>query len=170
MKSQTASELQLANSMVVETESLLNRMEEIHQEIARRAYELFEERGREEGRDHEDWLRAESELLTPIPVEMIETTSQLRLSIGVDGFSEKELELSVEPRRLFISGKKEEARDADAEAEKEAEYRSTMFFRALDLPVPVDAEKAKASLKDGSLTIILPKAAEVEGPKDNPAE
>src|SRR5215212_8173905 len=62
MKSQTAPESQLASSMIVETASLLNRMEEMHQEIALRAYELFEERSREDGHDHEDWLRAESEL------------------------------------------------------------------------------------------------------------
>ncbi len=30
--------------------------------IARRAYELFEERGREPGRDQDDWLQAEREL------------------------------------------------------------------------------------------------------------
>jgi len=30
--------------------------------IARRAYELFQERGRQPGRDLEDWLRAEREL------------------------------------------------------------------------------------------------------------
>jgi hypothetical protein len=33
-----------------------------HHEIARRAYQLFEERGREPGREWEDWFRAESEL------------------------------------------------------------------------------------------------------------
>jgi hypothetical protein len=31
-------------------------------EIARRAYELFEQRGREPGREWEDWLQAEREL------------------------------------------------------------------------------------------------------------
>ena len=30
--------------------------------IARRAYELFEERGREDGHDLDDWLQAEDEL------------------------------------------------------------------------------------------------------------
>ena len=33
-----------------------------HDEIARRAYRLFEERGREPGREWEDWFRAEREL------------------------------------------------------------------------------------------------------------
>jgi hypothetical protein len=32
-----------------------------HDEIARRAYQLFEERGREPGREWEDWFRAERE-------------------------------------------------------------------------------------------------------------
>lgn len=31
-------------------------------QIRRRAYELYEERGRQEGRELEDWLRAEEEV------------------------------------------------------------------------------------------------------------
>jgi hypothetical protein len=34
-----------------------------HEDVERRAYELFEQRGREEGRDWDDWLQAERELL-----------------------------------------------------------------------------------------------------------
>lgn len=34
---------------------------EAQQRIARRAYEFYEERGREEGHADEDWLRAEAE-------------------------------------------------------------------------------------------------------------
>lgn len=36
----------------------------IEDEIARHAYELYLSRGREDGRDVEDWLRAEHELRT----------------------------------------------------------------------------------------------------------
>lgn len=32
------------------------------QEIRRRAYALYEERGREDGHDTDDWLRAEAEV------------------------------------------------------------------------------------------------------------
>jgi hypothetical protein len=41
------------------------------QEIRVRAYELFEQRGREPGRDLDDWLQAEAELVMP-------TRSQIR--------------------------------------------------------------------------------------------
>jgi hypothetical protein len=33
------------------------------EEIRRRAYELYEQDGRQDGRDHEHWLRAEAEVL-----------------------------------------------------------------------------------------------------------
>ncbi len=36
-----------------------------NQQISVRAYELFEQRGREDGHDLDDWLRAESEITMP---------------------------------------------------------------------------------------------------------
>jgi glutathionylspermidine synthase len=35
----------------------------IQEEIRQRAYELYEERGRQEGYEHQDWVRAEEEIL-----------------------------------------------------------------------------------------------------------
>lgn len=67
--------------------------EELHERIARRAYELWEERGRPEGDDWRDWFDAERELLRPWKVEApssslkgdIETaTLVLRLGIAVN--------------------------------------------------------------------------------------
>jgi hypothetical protein len=42
----------------IATESYPN----LEQEIRRRAYEIYKERGQEDGRDVEDWLRAEAEI------------------------------------------------------------------------------------------------------------
>ncbi len=36
-----------------------------NQEIRARAYELFEQRGREPGHDLDDWLQAEAEIVRP---------------------------------------------------------------------------------------------------------
>jgi len=170
MKAQTACELQIANPLIVEAVTLFNRMEEIQQVIARRAYDLFESRGREDGHAAQDWLRAESELLLPVSIEMTETDSGLRVSATVQGFHEKDIEVSVEPRRLFISGKLEQAIAPDAAGTNYTGRRSEMFFRALDLPVEIDAKKATATLRDGSLEILLPKAAMTESPGAEPAQ
>lgn len=37
-----------------------------HEQIARRAYEFYLERGPQEGHDVDDWLRAENELLADL--------------------------------------------------------------------------------------------------------
>jgi hypothetical protein len=41
-----------------------------HQEIAARAYQIYLERGRGEGRDKDDWLQAEYELMQ-LPVRKL---------------------------------------------------------------------------------------------------
>jgi hypothetical protein len=41
---------------------MIERKEKSREEIARRAHELYVERGRQDGRDLEDWIRAEKEL------------------------------------------------------------------------------------------------------------
>jgi len=61
---------QIANTPAGEasaTENASSSVEQLaagptHDELARRAYQLFEERGREPGRDWEDWFQAEREL------------------------------------------------------------------------------------------------------------
>ena len=170
MKPQTASESQIADMMIVEATALFNRMEEIRQEIARRAYELFEERGREPGHEQQDWLLAESKLLIPLSIEMVETSKQLRVTAEVADFTEKDIQVSVEPRRLLIGGKKTQSTEPDGEGAEPSEYSSMMFFRALDLPATVDTKNVKASLKDGVLKVTLQKAAETEGPEAEPRE
>jgi Protein of unknown function (DUF2934) len=37
--------------------------EDLHQQIMRRAYELYEQRGKVHGFDIDDWLQAEAEIL-----------------------------------------------------------------------------------------------------------
>ena len=36
----------------------------VREELCRRAYQLYEQRGREDGHDLEDWLQSESEVVT----------------------------------------------------------------------------------------------------------
>jgi hypothetical protein len=40
----------------------INEPQELEDQIRLRAYELYEERGRQDGHDEEDWLRAKEEL------------------------------------------------------------------------------------------------------------
>ena len=47
----------------------------LHEEIAQRAYEIWEQRGRPSGSREEDWFRAESELSYPSEVPLADTAA-----------------------------------------------------------------------------------------------
>jgi hypothetical protein len=60
-----------------------------HDEIARRAYQIFVERGRPEGRDMEHWLEAEAQLVaarepevTTIPIAKASRRTTPQVQIG----------------------------------------------------------------------------------------
>jgi HSP20 family protein len=64
---------------IVRAEELFDQTNRLSEEIARRAYELFDQRGRAQGLDLRDWLQAESELLQPVPVEVVETADKIKV-------------------------------------------------------------------------------------------
>jgi len=135
----------------------LRKMAEIENTIARRAYELFASSGYTDGHDLEDWRLAESELLDGMPVEITETEKDLTVNAGLPGFTEKDIEIRVEPRRLFISGKREEKSENKEKGETVYSERSNQVFRTIDLPADVDPDKVNATLSKGELEITLPK-------------
>jgi HSP20 family protein len=149
-----------ASPIFVEAEKLFEQMKEFSQSIARRAYEYFEARGREFGHDLEDWFRAESELMRHVPVEIKEADSQITVRAEVPGFTANEIKVSVEPRRLAISGQSEKKVEEEKEKTLFSEFRSNQFCRELRLPAEVDPAKTTAALKDGILELTLVKVAE----------
>jgi len=143
----------------VEAEKLFEQMKEFSQSVARRAYEYFEARGREFGHDFEDWFRAESELMRRVPVEIKEADGQITVRAEVPGFAANEIKVSVEPQRLFISGKSEKTTEEKKEQTLLSEFRSNQFCRELRLPTEVDPSETTAVLKDGVLELVFAKAA-----------
>jgi HSP20 family protein len=157
---QTTKQQAPASPIFVEAEKLFDQMKEFSQSVARRAYEYFEARGREFGHDMEDWFRAESELMRRVPVEIKEADGQITVRAEVPGFAADEINVSVEPQRLVISGKSEKTKEEEKEQTLLSEFRSNRFCRELRLPAEVEPDKTTAVLKDGVLDLAFVKAAE----------
>ena len=134
---------------------LFERPQEINDLISSRAYQLFESRGFTQGYDREDWLRAESEILLNVPVDIAETETELTIRAELPGFSENDLEVRVAPVSLCITGKREEAAEQTGEKTVYSERRSNQIFRVLDLPSQIDPDRVNATLSDGILEIKL---------------
>jgi HSP20 family protein len=147
--------------------NIFDRMEEIHNSIARRAFELFEGKGRWPGRDWDDWFRAESEMLHPMHLELAESDSHLTVRAEVPGFNAKDLEINVEPRRLAVTGKRETKDETRKGKTIYSELCASEILRVVDLPAEVDTTNVSATLKDGILNIKMaktptPKSVRVE--------
>lgn len=153
---------------VVDAKSLFGRIRQIHESIARRAFEIFESNGASWGHDLDNWCKAEAELLHPVHMNVTECDGTLHVQAEVPGFGANELEVSLEPQRLMISGKKETSKEETKKGKTiYQEQCSNELLRIVNLPVAVDATKATATLKNGVLELSMPKAAQT---KTNRAE
>jgi HSP20 family molecular chaperone IbpA len=140
------------------SEEIFKQFSQINDAIARRAFELFESHGGMPGHESEDWSRAESELLHPVPLNVFESDSEYSVRAEVPGFGSEDIEISVKTRCLAISGKRETMEEEKNWKMIRTEWGADRIFRTLDLPSDVDASKVNTALKDGILTVDLPKA------------
>ncbi len=143
--------------LFVEAEQLFEQMKELTQNVAKRAYDFFEARGREFGRELDDWFRAESEVLRRVPVEIKEVGDKLTVRAEVPGFKAEEIKVSVEPQCVVISGKTTANEEKQEAQTVYSEWRANRFCRALTLPSEVDPASAAATLKEGVLELTLTK-------------
>jgi HSP20 family protein len=147
----------------VKFETLVERVNNMFETIAKRAYEIFEGKGRIVGYDLDDWFRAEAELLHPVHVQVTESGKTLEVKAEVPGFNEKEIEVSVEPGRLTIAGRRESSKEQKEGKTLYAESCLDQILRVVDLPIEVDADKVTVTLKNGILRLTMPKAAKGKG-------
>lgn len=159
MKRQNAVETAVAPAIVqlLPEDRFFQKMADLRESIAQRAYALFTESGFSHGHDLEHWLRAESQLLTHTPLEVSESQEAITVKAALPGYSAKDIEIHVEPLRLFISGQRREESEDKKGKSIQSEQRLNRIFRSMDLPAQIDPERVRATLSGGELQIVLPK-------------
>lgn len=96
-------------------------------------------------------------------VDLYDETEQLVTKVDLAGVCREAVSVNYQDGVLTISG---ERKPDYAEGKEPDCYRSERavgkFSRDLALPVPVQADKIRASFKDGVLTILLPKSEDAK--------
>ncbi len=90
-------------------------------------------------------------------LDVIETKDAIEVKGELPGLSREDIDVQVANGILTIKGEKKEIRDEKEKRYHHREMRYGSFVRSVALPVDVKAEDARATFKDGVLTIILPK-------------
>ena len=106
---------------------------------------------------------AGSAVQTWAPVlDMHETKDDLVLNFELPGVSEKDVSLSIMGDLLTVKGERAFNRESKDESVHHVERVYGKFERSVQLPMPVQAEKVKATYRDGVLEVKLPKVEEVK--------
>jgi len=106
-----------------------------------------------------DLGRSAGAILRP-PVDVFEDADGITLRLDMPGVTKERLSVQAEKDTLTIEGDAQIAIPEGMEA-LYAEIHSNHYRRSFTLSGELDSDKAQASLKDGVLTLRIPKRAEL---------
>lgn len=144
--------------IVIRTTGLSVEAREMLDAIARRAYNIFEAKGRIKGRDLDNWLQAEAELFEGTPLSIGESQDGVTVLAEVRDFTPKDLEIDLEPKRVTIIGRGRPRVEQKAGTSTDTQKPTVRLLRSVQLPVEIDAAHATARLKGGVIELKLKKA------------
>jgi len=96
-------------------------------------------------------------------VDMAETKDAVVVKAEIPGVDQNDIAVTLQDQVLTIKGEKHREKEDKDEKYHRVERTWGAFTRSLRMPVAVAGDKVTATFKDGTLTIMLPKAAEAKG-------
>lgn len=97
-----------------------------------------------------------SDWLSPA-AEASQNTDSYRISMELPGVAEEDIHATVEDGVLVIRGEKKSEREEKGETWYFSERQFGSFSRSFRLPSDADAGAVKAEMKDGVLSVTVPK-------------
>jgi len=97
-----------------------------------------------------------------LALDMYETDNELVITAAVPGVKPEDVEITITGDTLCIRGEIKSETKVEKANYYRQERRYGSFSRSINLPVPIQSDKAEARFKDGVLTLTLPKAEEVK--------
>ncbi len=136
-------------SFIKEAEEQENFFDQLEKESS--PAELTKDKERNEFIEH-PWLEEEGQLT----VDVYQADNEIVVQSTIAGIKRKDLKISVEKDLITIKGeRKKDKLDGVEYIHQECFWGK--FSRSVVLPQEVDPEQVKAGLKNGVLTIVLPK-------------
>ncbi|MGD9380270.1 MAG: Hsp20/alpha crystallin family protein [candidate division WOR-3 bacterium] len=90
-------------------------------------------------------------------IDIEESNGNLMVKAEIPGMDKKDIKVVVKDDMLTISGERKRENETKEKTFHRIERSYGQFRRMIRLPAEVDAEKVKATYKDGVLNVTLPK-------------
>jgi HSP20 family protein len=99
----------------------------------------------------------DTEVPGQLAVDVYQTKEDIYVVAPVPGVAKGDIDLSIVENTLTVRGKRSSSREVQEGDYFVQECYWGEFSRSIILPVPVKEERAEAELKDGMLTVRIPK-------------
>lgn len=114
------------------------------------------------------WPKFGDATFTP-DFDVKEKKEEFQFSADVPGIAEKDLQVQLAGNRLTVSGKRESEKSEQNETYYSSERSYGSFTRVFTLPDGIDSDRIRAELKNGVLSITIPKRPEAQAKTINVA-
>ena len=110
----------------------------------------------------ERWLGSrDSEVVSPI-VDVYEEKDDIVVKAELPGMDKNDIEVNISDSELTLKGEKKKEEKIEEKDYYRCERFHGAFFRSVELPKDVKADKVKASFKNGILEVRIPKSEEAK--------
>jgi HSP20 family molecular chaperone IbpA len=147
------------------TSSVLDEVNEIQERITQRAYEIFERNGAVFGRELDNWLQAEEELLWKPSIELCEKNGELLIEAALSGLDPKDVEIEVTPEDIILKAETQHQHQEQKGIVHICEFKTGMMFRSIHLPRKINPDRVKAEFNNGLLRLTAQIAQETRATK-----
>jgi HSP20 family protein len=142
--------------------SIFDEMNDMHDRVMRRAFEIFEHNGSIFGRDLDNWFQAERELLWKPALELREKDGEFLLEAAVSGVAPKDINIEVTPEDIVLKAEVQHEHKQDKGTVHVCEFESGKMFRSIHLPKKINPDKVKAEFTNGLLRLTAQIAEEAQ--------
>jgi len=147
------------------TSSVFDEVNEIQERITQRAYEIFERNGAVFGRELDNWLQAEEELLWKPSIELCEKNGELLIEAALSGLDPKDVEIEVTPEDIILKAETQHQHQEQKGIVHICEFKTGMMFRSIHLPRKINPDRVKAEFNHGLLRLTAQIAQETRAKK-----
>jgi HSP20 family protein len=116
-------------------------------------------------RTFHDWAGGDTSSATAnwVPAADVEEhADRFELFVDLPGVPAKDVEITLEAGVLTLAGERSDVRSTDSLMNARRERGTGRFHRRFILPDTVDAERVKATERDGVLEVTIPKQAKAQ--------
>ena len=122
-------------------------------QIARRAYEIYLERGALAGRDLDNWLAAEQEMVWTPAIEVLQRNGELMVQVAIAGIEPDDFTVRLTEEHLLIKSERTHAHRDEGDVVHACEFRSGPVFRIIHFPKRVDPATVEVDYRNGLLRL-----------------